>query len=87
MGKIEDELSIGEDIDIYMKSKELDDGRVEITVDFDLKTERVKKIFENNPKLIKKAILNSMPRSMRLKSKLGGYPKIRVHEDKNKGGD
>jgi len=87
MKKIKDELAVGTDIDIHIESKEQDDGSVKMIVDFDLKTERAKKIFENNPKLIKKAILKRLPLLMRIKSKLGGYPKIRVIDEKNKMGD
>ena len=66
----EEEFEIGKDIDISVKWKLLDKGRIEMDVEIDAKTEEAEKVFKNNPHLIKKTLLKSMPPLMRLRFKL-----------------
>ena len=73
MKEIKKELSIGKEIDVYMETIELDDGKIKITAEFNFKTNGIKEYYEQHPELIKKAmkeaILTTMPPNMRKKYK------------------
>ena len=69
-GIIEEELEIGEDIDVYVKYETLDDGSIKMLVKIDAKTEDAEEFLKNNPYCIKKTLLKSMPPLMRLRFKL-----------------